>query len=901
MKRLLTFFCSAVLAGCATTHEPSQNAASAARPMANDVHAARAADAPAPSPPRLRLPEGARPVRNMATLTVVPTRDTFDGDMRIDLDVSAPLSTLWLNADGLTVDRAEVESGGATIGARVVPGGSDFVGLLFDRPLAAGRARVHLIYRGKLSATEIDGASKQNEGGDWYVYTHFEPIAARRVFPCFDEPSFKVPWQITLRVKKGDIALSNTPIESTDEGKDGFTAVRFEETPPLPSYLVAFAVGPFGVVDAGKPGLAHTPVRIITPRGKEAWARFAAESTGPILTLLEKYFGHGYPYSKLDMIAVPVFGGAMENPGLITFRQSIILAKPGAESTGFRRGYAGTATHELAHQWFGDLVTTAWWDDLWLNEAFATWMTPKIIEQYRPDWDAPSGRTSNASGAMRTDSLMSARQIRQPIVTNDDIKNAFDGITYQKGAAVIAMFERWVGADAFQRGVQRYMREHAHSTALAKDFLAAVSTEAGRDIAPAFATFLDQAGVPRVDAELACDAKSAKLTLKQMRYLPVGSEGTTNGAAWQVPVCARFGLHGKTERACTLLASATGELPVSACPDWVFPNDGASGYYRTGYSADLLLRLKKHLDALSAVEKIALLGNLNALAQANQLDYGALLPLVPALARDKNVHVVDTAARTVASLRDSRLIDEATRPAYARFVQGAFGARARALGLHSKPGEDEETRWLRPTILEVVADVGEDPQLRAECTKLARAWLADKNAIEPELVGTVLTIAAAVGDRALFDAFLADAKKTPERIDRERLVGALGQFRDPSIVPSALALTLADDLDPRDTFRVLFSAARRPETARLAYDFVTTSFDRVVSRLPRDWGASLPNVGAALCDDARKTEVQSFFQDRSSKFVGGPRVLTQAMESMHLCSALREAQEPKVRAFFARP
>ena len=296
-------------------------------------------------------------------------------------------------------------------------------------------------------------------------------------------------------MKKGDTALSNTPVVKSEDGPDGFTTVHFAPTRPLPSYLVAFAVGPFGIVDAGKAGRKGTPVRIITPRAKEPWARFAAESTGPVLALLEEYFGGGYPYEKLDVIAVPLMSGAMENPGLITFRQSMILAKPGMESTGFRRTYAGVAAHELAHQWFGDLVTTTWWDDLWLNEAFATWMTPKIIDQYRPDWDAPSSRALSASGAMRTDSLVSARQIRQPITSKDDIKNAFDGITYQKGAAVITMFERFVGAEIFRKGIQRYMREHADGTATARDFLGAISAEAGRDIAPAFSTFLDQPGV----------------------------------------------------------------------------------------------------------------------------------------------------------------------------------------------------------------------------------------------------------------------------------------------------------------------------------------------------------------------------------------------------------------------
>jgi cytosol alanyl aminopeptidase len=901
---LLTLATMAALAACAGDAPPPA-VARGARPTASSSPPPVAS---APAPPRLRLPDGVRPLKNTATLTVVPSRETFEGEMQIELEASSPLPLLWLNADGLTIDRASASAstgGGAKVDARVVPGGKNFVGLAFDTPLPAGTSVVRIAYHGALSATEVDGASRQKEGGDWYVYTHFEPLAARRVFPCFDEPAFKVPWQLTLRIQKGDTALANTPALSTEEGKDGLTTVRFAETKPLPSYLIAFAVGPFGIVDAGKTGVGNTQVRVITPRGKESWARFAVKSTGPVLALLEKYFGRAYPYEKLDVIAVPLFGGAMENPGLITFRQSLILSKPDMESTGFRRAYASVAAHELAHIWFGDLVTTAWWDDLWLNEAFATWMTPKIMEQYRPDWDAPSGRAQSANGAMRSDSLVSARQIRQPVTSNDDIKNAFDGITYQKGAAVITMFERWVGASAFQKGVQRYMSEHAHGTATARDFLAAVTAEAKQDVAAPFSTFLDQPGVPSVAAEVRCDGGKPRLALSQTRYLPVGSEGGTNGKStsgtpWQVPVCTRFSIAGKVDRACTLLGAAPTEMPLKACPDWVLPNDSASGYYRTAYGSKLLEGLTTHLEVLSAAEKIALVGDLSAHARAGKLDYAAILPLVPALAKDKSAHVVAAAAGVLGSIRDTPLINAAARPRYAKFVQDALGGRARALGVRPKAGEDEEARWLRPIVIDLVADQGEDAALRAECTTAAKAWLSDKSAVAPELIGTTLGIAASFGDRELFDAFVADAKKTPERADRDRLIAALGQFRDPALVAAALALTLGNDFDPRESIRILYGATRMPETAPLAYLFLTKNFDALVSHLPRDWAAGAPGIGAALCDDTRRAELQAFFQDRAPKFVGGPRSLAQSIEGMHLCSTFKAAQSPGVTAFFTR-
>jgi alanyl aminopeptidase len=355
------------------------------------------------------------------------------------------------------------------------------------------------------------------------------------------------------------------------------------------------------------------------------------------------------------------------------------------------------------------------------------------------------------------------------------------------------------------------------------------------------------------------------------------------------------------ERTCTLLAGAAPvEVALKACPEWIVVNDGASGYYRTAPSPAVRKGITEHLDVLSGPEKVATVGDLSSLALAGKLDYAELLALVPALAKDKNVHVVSLAAGTVGTVRDAPLVGDAARPRYAKFIRDAFGARAHALGLHPKPNEDEQTRLLRPTLIELVADQGEDAVLRAECTKLAKAWLADKNAVAPELILTTLYVAAAFGDRPLFDAFLADAMKTPERADRDRLISALGQFRDPAVVEAGLALTLNDQLDARDSIRILWGATRLPETRPQAYAFLTKNFDALVGRLPRDWGAGTPGIGAALCDDGKRAEVKTFFEAHSTKFVGGPRALAQALENMHLCSTFRAAQTPGVTTFFAK-
>ena len=890
-----------VVASCLGACEPPSAIApppSPARPR--PPSATKSVDTKAP--PGIFLPRAIWPKKNLATLTVDPARDTFDGEMTIELDVREPTNVVWLNREDLTIARAELTISGASstgTSLAIVDGGPGRVGLVSQEPIPVGAATLRVLYKGILSETEVDGASRQVESGAPYVFTHFEPLAARRVFPCFDEPAFKSPWQLTLRVKKGDKAVSNTPILSETEEKDGFFAVRFAETKPLPSYLVAFAVGPFGFVDVGPVGKKKTPTRIVVPRGKEAWATFAKESTGPVLSLLEDYFGEGYPYEKLDLIAVPLFGGAMENPGLVTYRQSLILAKPGQESTGFRRAFASVNAHELSHQWFGDLVTTETWDDLWLNEAFATWMTPKIIEKFRPEWDIPTQRAASANGAMRADSLVTARAIRQPITSNDDIKNAFDGITYQKGAATIAMFERWVGPDVFQKGVRRYMREHAHRTAKAADFLGAVSAEAGRDVATPFQTFLTRPGVPVLATEVHCDGKGPRLSLRQSRYVPLGADAPKTATdPWQIPVCARASDGKKESASCTLLAGAEGEVALPTCPRWVLPNDGGSGYFRTAPAAKDLKALLGGFSKLTPAEKIVTTNDVSAAVRAGSLEMGAVLELVPTLARDENVHVRDLAVQIAGGLRDGGLVARAELPAYTAWVRKLFGELAKKNGAKALAGEGEEAKWARASVLELVADQGGDTALRAECTNLAKAWLADRGAVEPEVLGVVLGVAAAYGDAALFDAYLAEAKRASDRVDRERLVWALGSFREPTLHARALGLVLSKDLDARESVRILFASLRLPETTARAYTFLTEQLDAIVARLPRDYGAGFPQVGAALCDTEKANLIEGFFAERSKRFVGGPRQLAQSLEGMRQCGTTKARALPHVATFF---
>jgi alanyl aminopeptidase len=858
------------------------------------------AEAP-PPPPKLRLGDAAAPIRYTLDLTVVPTNDTFAGTIEIDLQLRQPTSLLWVNGSDLTVREAHLQVRGQSLPARPVPGGEDFLGFAFDRPVGPGPALLKVAYQGKMSEREQAGLFRRKDGEHWYVFTQFEPLDARRAFPCFDEPAYKVPWQLTLHVKREQIALSNTPILAETDEPEGMKAVRFAETRPLPSYLVALTVGPFDVVDAGRVGKKRTPIRIITPRGRAGEAGYAARTTGEILTRLENYFGRPYPYEKLDQVAIPQVGFAMENAGLVTYSQTGILARPQDQTLRFQRGFAGVCAHELAHQWFGDLVTMAWWDDLWLNEAFATWMDPKIVDQWKPEWKEKLSSVRRNHWAMESDSLVTARRIRQPIESRHDIQNAFDGITYSKGAAVLDMFETWVGEVTFRNGVRRYMARHAWGNATAEDFIRALSEAAGRDLMPAFSTFLDQPGVPLVTVELKCDnGARPRLVLAQERYLPAGSQGSAR-QTWQIPLRIRYG--GPTEgREQTLLTEATVELPLGAateCPRWVLANEDQAGYYRVLYQGDLLSRLLTERGArLTLAERAGLVSDLGAFVRSGRMAAGEVLARVPDLLRESDRHIVSGTVDIVLGMNN--LIPDELRPHYARYIRKIYGPRARALGWRPRKGEDDETRLLRPQLLGLVAGEGEDPVLIAEAGRLARRWLDDRRSLDGDLVGPILRIAARNGDRALFDRLHAEARKTTDLRQRNDLLWAMSAFRDAEILKAAFAIPLTDEFHPTEAMGLIWGPSGDPKTRPLAYEFVKTNFDALVAKLPRDEGAYLPYIAGGFCDEERRAEVEAFFKDRSTKFTGGPRVLAQVLEGIRLCTALKTAQQPSLEAFLMK-
>ena len=851
--------------------------------------------------PKLLLGTNVVPQRYRVDLTLVPGAETFRGAVEIDVRIAEATPTIWLNSTNLKISSTLFRASGSDVVPVLTAEEHGFIALQFDRPVS-GAGTLRFEYDGRVGKNSSAGVFALEEDGEWYLYSQFEPTDARRAFPCFDQPSFKVPWQITLHVPATASAFANTPEESASPESGGMKAVRFRESKPLPSYLVAFAAGRFETVDAGRVG--KTPLRVIVPRGHAAGAKFAAEAIPQLLALEEKYFGRPYPYEKLDSIAMPISNFAMENAGLITYGQGLLLAQPGTDTIHRQRGCAMVAAHEMAHQWFGDLVTMQWWDDVWLNEAFATWMERKIVGEWKPEWRANVTAVESRLRSMQLDSLVSARRIVQPIESEGDIANAFDDITYEKGAAVLDMFEHFAGTEPFRRGVRTYLKRYEWRSATTPEFLAAVGEGSGVNMAPALNTFLNQAGAPLVTADLDCSGAKPIVHLSQKRSLPIGSPGPAE-QMWQVPLFIRYRDSGGVHRQRILLAFRHADAALTdarGCPTWLLANDEAAGYYRVRYGGGLLDHLLANGGSeLSVAERVSELGNVNALVASGDVPPARALALVPEFSGDPNSEVVDLAMETASTLKGPEIPD-GLRPNAARYIRGVFAKRAESLGWHSAAGDADDARLLRSKLTPFAAAEGHDQALIDAAGSLARQWLKDRSVVEPDMVEPVLSVAAQFGDRSLWDLIHQQALAEKDPALRERLLHALGSFRDRTLAEASLRLLVTKEFDSRQTFfPLLFGPLECAETRDLPFDFVRKNLDALLAALPRevggDFAAYLPTTGNAFCDAAHRDEMDSFFRDRVKGYTGGERTLRNTIETIDVCIARKKALGPSIAEF----
>ena len=858
---------------------------------------------PAPAAPALRLDGSVVPLEYQLDLTLDPARPDFHGAVTIAVDVRRPTQIVWMHGKQLAVASATVRAGdeaGREVAARPVLRG-EFLGLTLPGPLAPGKATIRIDYTGQLPTRDQEGLFRQTEAGRTYLYSQFEATGARRAFPCFDEPTFKVPWQLTLHVPDGMVALSNTPVEKESPGQAGARTrtVVFRKTRPLPSYLVALAVGPFDLVDIGTAGRKRTPMRIAVPRGRAAETRYARKATGEIIDGLERYFDMPYPYEKLDSVVIPSFIGAMENPGLITYAASIILARPHEETTQFQKHYASIAAHEIGHHWFGDLVTMNWWDDIWLNESFATFIADRVVDDWQKGWRIALERITSAERAFAGDSLIAARKVHNPILEHGDIEGSFDEISYQKGGALLDMFEGWMGRDRFRQAIRRYIAAHAWGNAASRDFIAALAAESKPEIAAAFESFLEQGGIPLVSVALECEANGPPaLALRQERFLPIGSRGSA-AQTWTVPMCVGFPRAGKRATQCFLFSGPSARVPLESetCPSWVDGNAGGRGYYRVAYAGDLGEKLLAR-GGLDSAGRMSALFNLRAMVEAGRTSIGAVLEQVPAAARDRDPEIVGVAIKLATSI-DPFLTDELL-PGYRRFVARSFARPARAIGWKPARGESTQASDLRPDLLRLAGLQGEDPAIIAEARAVARRYLADPQALDPGVASVALAIAARAGDAALSSRMEALFERTDDHRLRGALLAGMVMSRDAAQRERTLARLTTGTLTLEETGTVALNAIGDPATRDEAWRYMVAHLHQIAATLPAFVRPNMVGIAGVFCDEEHRKTVDTLFRAELSDVPGGKLRLRQVMEKLDVCIARRARSGGEVAAFLAR-
>ena len=862
----------------------------------NDPVAAPVVPVPDPGPPGLRLPGDVKPTLYHLDLTIDPAAERAGGKIDIEAQIVKPTWVVWLNATEIDIKAATLDGKPA----HVIPGGGDYVGLALDRELPVGPLRIGAEFTSKIDHEKSRGIYAEKEGADAYAYSFFESIDARRAFPCFDEPGYKVPWQLTFHVKAEHVALANAPVVKETPEPNGMKRVETAVSKPMPSYLVAFVVGPFELVDGGVAGRVKTPIRFIVPKGRAGELGYAKEVTPKVLVALEDYFGMDYPYGKLDVAVVPRFWGTMEHPGIVAMGQPLTLIRPDQATRARRERYTNILAHELSHYWFGDYVTMQWWDDTWLNEALGEWADLIITDAAEPGWTVMVERVARATGAMTYDETLSTKQIRQPVTTREQIDASFDGaITYMKGSTVFYMFEQYVGPTKWRDFIRGYLDAHKWGNASADDLFAAVREKLGADVEAGLRSFIEQPGVPRISADISCTG-APKLVLHQKRSLPAGVIDPV-AKLWTVPVCVRYGDAKSAHRGCTMLGQADGELALEGgCPTWTIVGAEGAAYYRSTVDPVTATQLLTPGSAIAKVakpstaEKLQLVHNLRAAVDRDEVGIDKALALAPLIARDADDKVAR--ASLVASELPTNGLDDALYAKYIRYYLATYRPLAVKLGWKRQPKDSDDRQELRTHVMGGVAY--HDPALAKKATKLATAWLADRATLDDDMVFGVLTAATHHGDAALFDKILAAAKKPRDRNEQQRLLGALGGFTDPVLVNRALALLTSGEFDLRDAVSIGYGILYQRETRGTAIAFVEAHLDEMLKHMREDEsGWLLEALSTAACDQATVDRLSALVTPRAKK-IGGAEASTQrGFELSRQCIATTQRLLPALKAY----
>ncbi|MFV8781000.1 M1 family aminopeptidase [Microbulbifer sp. SA54] len=889
-----------VLSGCDTKNKST--------PTVDKPAAETSADAVATTtendgqPPAGKLPDGVRPRAYRLDLNLDPRQERFDGQVEIDIELDAPTDHIWMHGNNIDVAdiNALVASGENATKDKVVPAHyrqlleSGVVRVDFAGGVPAGEITLRIKYSAPFDKN-LAGLFKVVEQGESYALAKSESIQARRFLPGFDEPGLKATYDINLTIPKGYVAIGNAPeVNRTDAG-NGMEKVTFAQTRPMPTYLLSLAVGPFDVVErpaipANKYRKEELPLRGFARKGRGKDLKYILDVTPEMLRIFEEQLQRPYPFRKLDIIAAPQWpSGATELSAAITYREQRILVEGEEPAPGLRLALLGVHAHEIAHMWFGNLVTPPWWDDLWLKEGFATWGTPLVLIIMEPDGGHDLNAAVRAISAMKLDSLASTRAIREPIDDNNDIRNAYDAITYAKSLGVIHMVDQYFGADTFRPALGRYIETFADGVADSPDFYRVIGEETQSPrLTDTFRTFVEQKGVPLLQLTLDCNTEGkAKVHIQQQRYKPLGSPIADAGKKWSIPFCMRSS--SGTEQ-CEFLTEPEQSLEVSggACPAWVLPNVNGSGYYRFSMPEQAWQALIEQFDSLAPTEQLAVIDSAFAAFEAGQLQPQLLIAAIQKSAGSDKRQVVEAPLGYLAKYGD-RYAQKDQQADWHAFLQKLYGEKVAQL----ENSSDNDSKLLHSTLLGVLALDAKQPAARQLLKEKAEKFTGfnrarDPKALDSDLYESALTVAVQDSGKAFVDHLIRIRSELDDPLFDSASANALGRITDPSQLGTIHSLALSDAMGAREAFGLIQNALSEPTLQAKNWDWLRDNFSAVVAKIPEQWRRNTPRFAAGFCDLGSLKEVQMLFTQQKKLVPGYERALAQTDESINLCMALQE-------------
>jgi aminopeptidase N len=831
-----------------------------------------------------RLPDVARP--RHYTLQLAPDLQgaTFTGQETIDLTLAQASDSIVLNALELKFDSVTTEIDGQTLKAEVsLNPDLQQATFHFPRRLPAGPVTLKIAYSGTLNG-ELRGFYLSRTPKRNYTVTQFESTDARRAFPSFDEPAYKATFDISLVVPEGDTAISNTNMVSDAPGPAGKHTVTFARTPKMSTYLVAFLVGDFKCLSGESDGV---PIRACATPDKVELGQFALTAAEFFLHYYDQYFGIKYPMPKLDMIAIPDFeAGAMENFGAITYRETAMLLDEKTASINAQKVVAVDVAHEMAHQWFGDMVTMEWWNNVWLNEGFATWMSNKPLAAWKPEWEIPQDEASDLNRTLDLDGARVTRPIRSRADTPAEINEMFDGIAYGKAAAVLLMTENYLGEEPFRAGVHRYLQAHLYGNATAEDFWNALKESSGKPVDKIMESLVVQPGEPLLTFG---SVQNGHVDVTQKRFFLNPKDAVEQTQSWVLPVCMKS---AGSQPDCQILNAPSQRLRVPSAPVF-YGNAGGNGYYRSLYTSTDYQQLVGQVEtSLTPPERVTLLGNQWALTRAGMTSVGDFLNLAAAVRDDNSSFVAGTVSVALRTIDQQVASTPEEHAAIAAWVRKNFAPALARLGTPAA-GEAPDKSLLRATLYGLVGNVGADPQIISNARQISERYLSDTTSVDPTLAAAALNVAAQNGDATFFDRLQQVSQTAGDPQLRSQALRALASFRDPDLVVRALDYALSGKVRNQDALFLVQIEMRDRRTRDVAWKYVQQDWPKVQAQLTTFMGAELVESTGNFCSADQSKQVTVFFQAHTVS--ASAHALDEARDSIADCVDLRAAQGPNLK------